>query len=334
MTVGPDVIPQERDVLAEMLYNREADIAFSFKEIRVISHDVVPPQEIRTIPHTAWQPHGFAIPKALIGIVTNMLRERLDRGTLELCHGPYRNPWFVVGKKEKGKYRLINAALEMNKVTICDANLPPSVDEFSEDFAGCAIASLVDFFLGYDQVELAAMFRDLTAFMTPLGLLQMTRLPMGAINSVAQFVRIVTKILQDHIPEVARQFVDDVGVKGPKTTYNNAEVAPGIRRYVLEHIQSLDRVLADIERAGATISGLKSQFCMAGLKVVGFVCDIKRRHPDAAKVIKILDWPDPIDTTGARAFLGVCVYYRIWIYDFATIAEPIYRMLKKGVNFV
>ena len=103
--------------------------------------------------------------------------------------------------------------------------------------------------------------------------------------------------------------------------------------YVLEHIQSLDKVLADIERAGATISGIKSQFCMAGLKVVGFVCDINGRHPDTAKVIKILDWPDPIDITGARAFLGVCVYYRIWIRNFASIAEPIYRITQEGSGF-
>ena len=64
--------------------------------------------------------------------------------------------------------------------------------------------------------------------MTPLGLLRMTRLPIKAINSVAQFVRIVTKILQDHIPDVMRQFVDDVDVKGHKTKYNNKEVALGI----------------------------------------------------------------------------------------------------------
>ena len=73
------------------------------------------------------------------------------------------------------------------------------------------------------------MFRDLTAFMTLLELLQMTQLPMGATNSVAQFVRIVTKILQDYIPEVACQFVDNVGIKTPKTIYNNMEIAPGFK---------------------------------------------------------------------------------------------------------
>ena len=192
----------------------------------------------------------------------------------------------------------------------------------------------MDFFSGYDGVELAVQCRDLTAFMTPLGLLRQTQLPMGATNSVAQFVRIVTRILQDHIPHIACQFVDDVGVKGPKTTYDNAEVFLGVRRYVMEHIQNLDVVLADIKQAGATVSGEKSQFCMRSLKVVGFVCDINGRHLDAAKVIKIVDWPDLVDTTGARAFLGVCVYYRIWVEGFAKIAEPIYRVLKKGVDFV
>ena len=85
----------------------------------------------------------------------------------------------------------------------------------------------------------------------------MTSIPMGATNSVAQFVRVVTKILQDHIPNRAKPFLDDIGVKGPKTDYGGEEVAPGIRKYVLEHLMWLDGVLADIERAGCTISGEK-----------------------------------------------------------------------------
>jgi len=38
------------------------------------------------------------------------------------------------------------------------------VDEFSEEFAGCQIASMIDFFFGYDQIELDAKSRDLTGF--------------------------------------------------------------------------------------------------------------------------------------------------------------------------
>jgi hypothetical protein len=49
-----------------------------------------------------------------------------------------------------GEYRLINTAMKMNEVTLRDANLPPSVDEFSEEFISYIAASLVDFFSGYD----------------------------------------------------------------------------------------------------------------------------------------------------------------------------------------
>jgi hypothetical protein len=126
--------------------------------------------------------------------------------------------------------------------------------------------------------------------------------------------------------------VDDVPVKGPTSTYNNEEIVPGIRRFVQEHIVNLDLILSDIERAGGTI-GAKSQFCMSGIKLVGFVCGAEGRTPASQNVIKIWDWQQCKDETEARAFIGVCVYYRIWIKDFSHVAEPIYRLMRKDVPF-
>ncbi len=147
--------------------------------------------------------------------------------------------------------------------------------------------------------------------MSLLSLMRMTTLSQGATNSVAPFVWIVLKILAPHLQDQAKSFLDDMGVKRPKTKYNNEELAPGIRRYILEHIQNLDKVLADLEQASVTIARAKSQFCRAGLKVVGYICDANGRHPDTSKVLKILDWPDGTDVTSTRAFMGVCVYYQI-----------------------
>ena len=67
-------------------------------------------------------------------------------------------------------------------------------------------------------------------------------------------------------------------------------------------------MLADIECSGATISGEKSQFCMEGLKIVGFVYDAHRGSPESAKIAKIVDWEPCHDLAGARAFIGLCVY--------------------------
>ena len=328
LDVGEWLWAEEKEMFFELMLNREGAIAFDWKECSKIHEDVSPPIHIKTIPHEAWQERNFPCPKALFPTVAKMLLERLDRGVLEKCNGPYRNPWFLVAKKTAGAYRLINAAMKMNSVTLRDANMPPSVDEFSEEFAGCHCASLIDFFSGYDQLTLDVRSRDMTAFMTPLGLLRMTTPPQGATNSVAQFVRVVMTILEDLFPKVAMPFLDDIGVKGPYSDYNNELKLPGIRRFVFEHLQNLDATLDRIERAGACI-GPKSQFCYNGMGIVGFVCGSGGRAPASAKVVKILEWPTCKDITEAKAFLGICVYYRIWIRDFSTIAEPIYRLFKK-----
>ena len=70
---------------------------------------------------------------------------------------------------------------------------------------------------------------------------------------------------------------------------------------------------------------------MDGIKIVGFVCGVEGRTLNSVKVIKILKWKPYADIREARAFIRVCVYYRIWIKDFSTIIKLIYRLFKKGV---
>ena len=103
---------------------------------------------------------------------------------------------------------------------------------------------------------------------------------------------------------------------------------PAVRLYILEAIQCLDEVLADIERAGGTISGFKSAFVCEGLKIVAFVCESEGRPPVAEKVRKIVEWPACRNVTEARAFIGICVHYLAWIKDFSVVAELIFRLFR------
>jgi hypothetical protein len=168
-----------------------------------------------------------------------------------------------------------------------DANLLSNPDEFAEEFAGCAIISLLDFFLGYDQVALHKDSRDITAFYTPLGLVQQYTLSIGTTNSVAKFIRVITKICRDYIPHRCMPYLNNVCIKGPKTNYNLEELEPGIQKYVFEHLSNVDKVLADIEQAGATVSRYKSNLCYSSIIVVGYCVDANRRYPDQKKVSKI-----------------------------------------------
>ena len=253
-------------------------------------------------------------------------------GMLEFSQGPYRSRYFLVEKKD-GKYRFINDVQPLNKVTIRDSGMPPSVDEFSEDFAGYPIVTSVDYYSGYNEIPLDKDSRDLTAFLSDIGLVRSTRLPQGWCNSVATFQRIVGKVHCRQIPHEVRLFIDDAGMKGPKSRYNDEFVAPGIRRFVAEHAEIFRKFMHDAWIAGLTISGLKSAIGMPGIEIVGMVCDYDGRHPEEKKVQKILDWPTPGSLSDARGFLGLVVYYRIFIRHFALIAAPIYQLFRKGNGF-
>jgi len=43
-------------------------------------------------------------------------------------------------------------------------------------------------------------------------------------------------ILKDINPEIAKPFINDVGVKGPYTNYDGEEALLGIRRFILKYI--------------------------------------------------------------------------------------------------
>ena len=60
-------------------------------------------------------------------------------------------------------------------------------------------------------------------------------------------------ILEDINLITVMPFLNDVRVKGLYTNYNREEALPRIQRYILEHIQNLDKTLEQIKRVGGLI---------------------------------------------------------------------------------
>jgi hypothetical protein len=50
-----------------------------------------------------------------------------------------------------------------------------------------------------------------------------------------------------------------------------------------------------------------------------------------AKVVTILEMPNPINVHTLRSFIGLCNYYKIYVQDFTIIIHPLYALLKKYV---
>ena len=58
-------------------------------------------------------------------------------------------------------------------------------------------------------------------------------------------------------------------------------------------------MLADLERAGYTILGVKSYFYKDEIIVVGYRCNRKGQYLEESKVAKIIYWKDCEDITSA-----------------------------------
>ncbi len=203
---------------------------------------------------------------------------------------------------------MINAAMNINKIIIKDINLLSDVNKFFEEFINMIIIFLIDLFSEYDQITLTKIYQDFTAFMTSLKLLWQTTLSQDVINFVAQFIKIIIKILKNLL-EICKSFLDNIEVKRSKIIYDNAKITSEVHQFMLKHIKNLDFVLLNFELINCIISDKKSQFCMSSIKIVKFVCDFHDCKSEDFKIIKILEWCFCHDVTSAQAFIEVCVYY-------------------------
>jgi hypothetical protein len=111
----------------------------------------------------------------------------------------------------------------LNAITICNAAVPPFVDQFVEGMAAHTCYSMLDLFVGYDHRALDISSRDLTTFQTLLGAYRCTVLPQGSTNAVAIFHGDVTFLLEPEIPHVAKPFLDDTAIKGLASHYETPE---------------------------------------------------------------------------------------------------------------
>ena len=73
-------------------------------------------------------------------------------------------------------------------------------------------------------------------------------------------MRVITQILIRLIPEVYHIFINNIIVRGPENTYNNIKLKGflGIRKFMIEYITNLDRVLVNIKLVEYIINGKKS----------------------------------------------------------------------------
>lgn len=81
------------------------------------------------------------------------------------------------------------------------------------------------------------------------------------------------------------------------------------------------------------VNSKKCEFFKNIIEFLGHKIEESGTLPEKAKVQTISEWPIPTNLTEIKSFLGFTGYYQKFIRNFASLAEPLTRLLKKDVRF-
>jgi hypothetical protein len=92
---------------------------------------------------------------------------------------------------------------------------------------------------------------------------------------------------------------------------------PGIRRFIWEHFENVNRIVQQMKYCGGTFSGHKLQLCVEKFWVLRHCCTFEGRIADESRVVAIKNWGPCTMLSEVRAFLGTVGVLRIFIRNFA-----------------
>ena len=256
-------------------------------------------------------------PPILAETVDKEVESMMKRGIVQPSHSSWSSGVVLVKKKD-GSMRFCVDYRCLNKATIKDAYPLPRVDDSIDKLAGAKWFNTLDLFAGYWQVEMDDMDRQKTAFATRKGLFEFTVMPFGLCNSGATFERLMETVLSGLHWDICLVYIDDVIVIGK--TFEEA-------------LDNLCTVFDRLKAAGLKLKSKKCQLFKREVLFLGYLITDKGITTDSEKVKAVQQWPEPINATEVRSFLGLCGYYRKFINKFAVIARPLHRLTEKGREF-
>src|SRR6218665_2668756 len=241
----------------------------------------------------------------------------LESGVIE----PTMSEWaanVVLAKKKNGTLRFCIDYCQLNEQTKKDSYPLPRTDECLDALSGAQWFSTLDLRSGYHQVAMDLKDADKTAFVTRRRIYRWRVMPFGLCNAPATFQRMMDIVLSGLNFEVCLIYLDGVIVFGQ--TWE-------------QHLQRLESVFQWLRSAQLK---LKPSKCHLLRQTVGFLGNIVSRTGiavDPEKVQEVAGWPIPARLKDVRAFLGLCAYYRKFIFGFSKVAAPLFALTKKDKIF-
>lgn len=251
--------------------------------------------------------------------VDRQIKEMLAQEIIVPSNSPYNSPLWVVPKKAdkngKPQWRVVIDYRKLNEQTIDDKFPIPNMHDIFDKLGKCCYFSTIDLAKGFHQIEVHPNDRAKTAFSTADGHYEFTRMPFGLKTAPATFQRLINYVLRDHINKICVVYLDDILIFS--TSFD-------------EHIISIKKIFNTLRASNLKIQLNKCQFADYTTKFLGHVVSREGIKPDPSKISSIEKMKPPTNIKEIKQFLGMTGYYRKFIRDYAKVAYPMVRLLKRN----
>ena len=239
---------------------------------------------------------------------------QLKKSYIQPSKSPQTLPVMFVPKKD-GKRRMVQDYQYVNKFTVKNSYSLPLISDLVDNMGTKRIFTKMDLRWGYNNIRIKEDDKWKAAFTMHIGSFKLVVMFFGLTNLLATFQTMMNDIFRDLINkgDVAT-FIDDMLV-GTETEEGHDELVEEILRRLEEH---------DLY--------VKPEKCEWKVREVGFLGvvigpDVKNMEKE--KVRGVLEWPTPKCVKDVQKFLGLANYYRRLVKDFAEIARPMHRLVRK-----
>lgn len=246
-------------------------------------------------------------------VIDAQLKTWFEQGVIEPSQSPWGAPVVIVYRN--GKARFCVDYRKLNALTVPDEFPLPRQTEILSALSGAQVLSSLDALAGFTQIEIAEEDVEKTAFRTHRGLFQFRRMPFGLKNGPSIFQRTMQSILSPYLWLFTLVYIDDVVVYS---------------RSYEEHLEHLDKVLEAIERSGLTLSPKKCHLFYGSILLLGHKVSRLGLSTHEEKVRAITELQRPTKMSELQTFLGMVVYFSAFIPYYASIAAPLFKLLRKG----